>query len=145
MFITNMPLKAVIPRHPGAPDKGPGVTVRGWLAGLSTSFGLGAAPWVCQPDGVIISIWLGTPGHPGFLGPGLLGHVPLLSPKHLRTLGPPGPEVAVRGSVGGLIIRYSEVPRAWVAYLMPPSPGNPPGGHLELCLGSPLAQVCSML
>jgi hypothetical protein len=84
------------PRHLRAPDKDPGVTVRGWLAGLSTSFGLGAAPWVCQPDGVIVSIWLGTPGHPGPLGLGLLGRVSLLSPRHPRTLGPLGPEVAVR-------------------------------------------------
>jgi hypothetical protein len=92
------------PLHLGAPDKDPGVTPWDWLAGLSTLFGLGAAPWVCRPDGVFISIWSDTTGHTGPLGPGLLGHVPLLSPRHLQTLGFPGPEVAARGSARGLII-----------------------------------------
>ena len=112
-----------------------------WLAGLSTLFGLGAAPWVCWPDGVIISIWSGQPGSPIPMGLGVLGLVPLLSPRHLQTLGLLGPEVSIRGSAGGLIIGFSGVPMAWVAYLLPPSPGSPPGGTLELCLGSPLAQV----
>ena len=99
-------------RHPGVPTKDPRVTRGDWLAGLSRLFGLSAAPWVSWSDGVIISIWSDQLGFPRPVGLGVLGLVPLLSPRHPQTLGLMGPEVSIRGSAGGLITETSGTPVA---------------------------------
>ena len=99
-------------RHSGVPTKDPRVTRGDWLAGLSRLFGSSSAPWVSWPDGVIISICSGQLGPPRPVGLGVLGLVPLLSPRHPQTLGLMGPEVSIWGSAGGLFTETSGTPVA---------------------------------